>query len=191
MKICIVDSCDRTHDAKGFCRKHYNANARHGDPLACSKKPLEQRFWAKVDKSGECWEWTGCKSGTGYGSIGAGAPSKKTLSAHRLSYEMANGKTPDGLVIDHMCRNRGCVNPGHLQAVPQKQNSENRGVVHSSTGVRGVFWNKGVRKYEARVRHNRKLHNAGLHLTIAEAEAAVIALRNSLHTNNLADRMAS
>jgi hypothetical protein len=152
--------------------------------------PMAERFWAKVDKSGDCWEWTGSKSSNGYGNIGAGAPSKKVLSAHRLSYELANGTTPDGLVIDHKCHNRGCVNPDHLQAVPQKQNGENRGGLNTdnTSGVRGVFWNKGVRKFEARAGHNGKLHYAGIYSTRAEAEAAVIALRNRLHTNNLMDR---
>lgn len=152
---------------------------------------IQERFWAKVDKSGDCWTWTGSRSSTGYGNIGEGAPSKRVLSAHRLSYEMANGKAPKGLVIDHKCHNRACVNPDHLQAVPQKMNGENRAGLnaHNTSGVRGVFWNKMARKYEARAGHNGKLHYAGLYATKAEAEAAVVALRNSLHTNNLTDRI--
>lgn len=155
-------------------------------------KTLEERFWAKVDKSGECWIWTGSKSSNGYGNIGIGAPSKKNVSAHRLSYEMANGKTPEGLVIDHKCHQHACVNPDHLQAVPQKQNGENRcgPSIRSTSGARGVFWNKRARKFEARAGHNGKLHYAGIYPTRAEAEAAVIALRNSLYTNNLADQAA-
>jgi hypothetical protein len=160
--------------------------------MSTRQAPLADRFWAKVDKSGECWIWTGSKSSNGYGNIGAGAPSKKILSAHRLSYEMASGQTPEGLVIDHKCHQRACVRPDHLQAVPQKQNGENRGGLNSdnTSGARGVFWNKNARKFEARAGHNGKLHYAGIYPTRAEAEVAVIALRNTLHTNNLADRAA-
>jgi len=155
--------------------------------------PLEDRFWAKVDKSGDCWIWTGSKSGNGYGNIAIGSPSKKLVSAHRLSYEIANGRVAQGMVIDHKCHNKACVNPVHLQAVPQKLNGENRRGPNSdnTSGIRGVSWNKGARKYEARVGHNGKVHYAGLYPTKAEAAAALIALRNSLHTNNPADRSAA
>lgn len=158
-------------------------------------KNLEQRFWDKVNKSGECWEWTAFKGRNGYGQIGRGkdSPIKGTVLAHRLSYEMANGAIPEGAVIDHMCHNKGCVNPAHLQAVTQKQNSENQhGASRSTTtGVRGVFVHKTTGKFEAKVRHNGRLHHVGLFVALEDAEAAVIAKRNELFTNNLEDRIAS
>lgn len=80
------------------------------------------RFWDKVDKGGECWPWLGATNPNGYGSIWAPALGK-TVRAHRWSYEFHVGPIPDGMTIDHLCRNRGCVNPAHLEAVPFTENN--------------------------------------------------------------------
>ena len=89
-------------------------------------------FWAKIDKSGICWEWTGSKNNGGYGLFGL---NYKMRSAHRVSYEIKWGKIPDGLVINHMCRNRGCVNPDHLEVVTQKVNVQ-KGLAGFKTGLK-------------------------------------------------------
>jgi hypothetical protein len=106
---------------------------------------------------------------------------------------MANGPIPEGMVIDHMCHSRKCVRPSHLQVVTQKQNSENLSGprLASKTGIRGVSWSKVARKWTVFVRHNRRNHYGGVFVDIKEAEAAAIALRNELHTNNLQDRRAA
>ncbi len=80
------------------------------------------RFWSKVDKSGEgqgCWEWTAYKSPEGYGRSRLG---KKRL-AHRIAYELLVGPVPEGLQLDHLCRNRSCVNPAHLEPVTSRENT--------------------------------------------------------------------
>jgi hypothetical protein len=149
--------------------------------------PIEKRFWAKVDKSGDCWEWTRKVSPAGYGSIWHG---DRMQLAHRVSYEMTNGQIPSNLVIDHKCHNTKCVNPDHLQAVTQKQNLENKrgAFAKNRSGIRGVSWNKAARKWAAYVRHEGKTNYVGLFTDIKEAEVKVIAKRNELFTNNLVDR---
>lgn len=68
---------------------------------------------SSVTESG-CWEWTLRRTKSGYGQSSRGGHG---LQAHRLSYEAFVGPIPDGLQIDHLCRNRACVNPAHLEAV--------------------------------------------------------------------------
>lgn len=92
--------------------------------------PLAERFWPKVDQNGpwrpaplgRCWLWTGAKDPSGYGRVCRGGSGSAAL-AHRVPYELVRGPIPDGLPLDHLCRNTSCVKPDHLEAVPMKVNS--------------------------------------------------------------------
>jgi hypothetical protein len=81
----------------------------------------EPRFWDKVRHGGpaDCWEWMGAKNPHGYGRFWVG---RKCYQAHRVIYEGAVGTIPDGLVIDHLCRVRHCVNPSHMEPVTDLEN---------------------------------------------------------------------
>ena len=76
---------------------------------------VEDRLWQGVDASGDCWEWTRGKTAAGYGRIG-------NQYTHRLVWEFLVGPIPDGLEMDHLCRNVGCVNPDHLEPVTHAEN---------------------------------------------------------------------
>jgi len=89
------------------------------------KGSLADRFWSKVDYGAddECWPWTGASHSRGYGSA---YKDGRVTTAHRVAYELAVGPIPEGLEIDHLCRNKLCQNPAHLEAVTRAVNLARR-----------------------------------------------------------------
>jgi len=153
----------------------------------CSLK-IGDRFWSKVEKTETCWNWTASKSHDGYGRIGVG---KTVLYSHRVSYEMANGPIPEGLVLDHTCHVRACVRPSHLRAVTHQQNLENRqGATRGNltSGVRGVSFNRHKQKWEVSAMSAGKSHYGGQFTSLKDAELAAIELRLRVQTHNAVDR---
>ena len=190
-KTCSIPECEKRVQARGMCDVHYRRNRLYGDPSTHKRPGLirtrMERFWSKVDKTGDCWIWM---SGTrdGYGRFRDG---RKMLSAHRVAYEMENGEMKDGLVLDHTCHNPTCVKPAHLRPSTHKQNLENLGGLRSdsTSGFRGVYWDKQKSKWRASVGHNGRKHFAGFFTDIESANAAAIAKRLELFTHNDIDRM--
>lgn len=79
-----------------------------------------RRFWMKVQiEDSGCWRWTAAIDTTGYGRFKLG---DKIETAHRAAYLLFVGDVPDGLDLDHLCRNRWCCNPAHLEAVDRRTN---------------------------------------------------------------------
>lgn len=103
--------------------------------LARATPDAIERFWSKVDMSGDCWLWLGSPTPAGYGMFRIGY---SRTGAHRFSYEITHGRIPEGWVIDHLCRNPLCVRPDHLEAVSQRVNFQ-RGM-HPS----GIAYRTGI-----------------------------------------------
>ena len=109
-KKCSIKGCDQTARGRGWCLTHYRRWMRTGSPEGLT---LERRFFEHIAHQDErgCWIWDKPHPESGYGQFARG-------KAHRWSYEFFVGEIPKGLDLDHLCRNRACVNPWHLDPVP-------------------------------------------------------------------------
>lgn len=125
MKACSVTDCDKPSARGRMCSMHASRLYKTGTTDAPQPRPtLLERLMAKVERAVgplDCWEWTGFKNKLGYGRFYVDR-ANGIRQAHRVSYELHVGPIPDGLVIDHLCRNPGCVNPGHLEPVTNAEN---------------------------------------------------------------------
>lgn len=125
MKACSIDGCTRAAKARGWCGTHYAHWHTYGDPVPAQRPTTEERLLAGVTH-GEafngtpCWEWQGGRLPSGYGRLSVDNERRYT---HRLAWELFRGPIPDGLFIDHLCENKRCCNPEHLEPVPPAVNT--------------------------------------------------------------------
>lgn len=123
-RTCSIADCDKPAKTRGWCQTHYGRWSRYGDPNIYKRLrgyPEDVRFWSKVDADGDCWVWTCTLGDSGHGEFSLSV-TNQYYSAHRWAWEHLVGPIPDGLTLDHLCRNPPCVNPDHLQPVPGRVN---------------------------------------------------------------------
>lgn len=133
---------------------------------------LTHRFLVRVgdELPTGCIPWVGWIDRDGYGQMVA-EDNRGKIVAHRYAYTLYVGKIDANLYVDHLCRNRACVNPDHLRLATHKQNQENLPLARkgSTTGLRGVTYHKASGKYRVRVTSNKVTISAGLYNTPEEA----------------------
>ena len=121
---CAAPGCVRPATARGMCQAHYNRRAR-GTALDRPVRPRSAaaRLWVRVRWTPGCWLWTGKLLPNGYGNVSTGPKgATSSTTAHRAVYEAFVGPISEGLQLDHLCRNRRCVNPAHMEPVTAAEN---------------------------------------------------------------------
>jgi hypothetical protein len=128
MRTCDIEGCERKHYARGWCSPHYHQWRRTDDPISKARPSAIDRLMPRVvvvDRGHEtpCWEPDYVKNGAGYAQMGDMQGSGRSVEfCHRVTYRAFMGPIPDGMEIDHLCRNPPCCNPDHLEAVTHREN---------------------------------------------------------------------
>jgi HNH endonuclease len=131
-----------------ICKTPYR---KKNNVLACSRACSNQvRFWQYVEKTADCWIWHGAASKDGYGIfVEYGEHLEKIMwRTHRFAYVTLVGPIPDGLTLDHLCRNRSCIRPAHLEPVSNVENL-----------LRGNSWS-GINKRKTHCKHGHVFDEA-------------------------------
>jgi putative phage-type endonuclease len=132
---CKVSDCERRAKSRGWCNTHYERWRRHGDPLYVTPRSeinyhpnvrlAAERVLERIQENDAgCWVFMGAIGTGGYGRVGGdGGRGGGTRQAHRVVYESMRGRVPKGMDLDHLCRNRACCNPDHLEVVTRSENN--------------------------------------------------------------------
>lgn len=121
MKGCKHAGCPRPHSSHGFCSPHAAQWVRHGHTWEVGRgEPLELRIGRKVEAVGTCQVWRGNVMANGYGQI---SWNRRPWLVHRAVWTQLRGPIPAEMTIDHLCRNRACVNVDHMEVVTRGENS--------------------------------------------------------------------
>lgn len=191
-RTCTINGCVKQIKARGWCNAHYKQwqkGQEFSDPTA--KRPTPKRKRTKPSKPAEgelrerldtcterlpdgCLVWTGARNRDGYGRARSGG---KRVSVHRWVYEREHGPIEPGVLIDHACWNRACVEVTHLRPATRSENGSNRagpmGV--TATRIRNVYPHGGG--YRVRVMHHGERNDLGTFPTIEEARTVAEAGR--------------
>lgn len=184
VRLCSLASCSRPYYAKGYCNTHWRRARKYGDPgenwpIAKYSYTPEQALAEKVvPGDGGCLLWTGWLNNKGYGFISVGGGDDAEV--HRYVWEKENGPIPSGMVIDHRCHNRNCVNIDHLRLATARENMFHRqgATSRSKTGVRNVT--KKGNRFLVYINKDYTTHYIGSFKTLSEAKGAASKAREEL-----------
>lgn len=154
-KMCSERGCELPFHAKGMCYPHYTEFLKTRSDVRPYFTSPEEAFEARTERQGDCIVWKGATNGSGYGNIWV---TGQKMLTHRYAWERINGPIPEGLLVNHRCWNKTCVNDEHLELVTNGENMAYRPGAqrNSSTGERNVYWNKNNQCWEVKVQKNGK-----------------------------------
>lgn len=147
-----------------------------------------ERFMTKIQEQDHgyttpCMQWTAGTFNSGYGDFGMwlGDPPKVySVRAHKWLYEQLIGPVPQGMELDHKCRNKLCCNPDHLEPVTHRENSSRgtQGILKSgrTSRYRGVSWDNQMKRWITKIQLKRKQYNLGYYETEEEAHQAYLSV---------------
>lgn len=124
---CSFEACGRPLRRRGLCQAHLMRQMRYGTPAGknvLQGASLLDRVLRGLpaDRTPEgCWEWQRARNRAGYGIVST--PDGRTRVAHRAAFEVLVGAIAEGLDLDHLCRNKPCCNPAHLEPVTRAENN--------------------------------------------------------------------
>lgn len=173
-RTCAVHDCEKRVRSRGWCDRHYWRWRKYGSPTEVTiiYGDVEARFWPKVNKDGPtpahrldlgpCWLWTASLFPGGYGCFSL---DQKSVLAHRWAFERLVSSIPEDLTLDHLCREKRCVNPGHLEPVTAAENIRRAHAAKTHCAQGHPFdetntYRHGGRRYCRSCRKNRKRRRA-------------------------------
>lgn len=119
---CSIPDCTGPYYGRNLCNAHYLRFWRRRQLDRFPKPTVLQRFFSYVVITDGCWFWRGGMSGRRGQRYGTFNINSTGVMAHRFLYEQLVGPIPEGLTLDHLCRNTACVNPDHLEPVTNREN---------------------------------------------------------------------
>lgn len=190
MSTCVGPECGRPVAVKRYslCSGHYSQQwrgvelrplIRHSPRNATVAQLLEARA-VRCPETG-CLRWQGTHDSDGYGKVKREGANRRV---HQVVWTDSNGPVPEGMVIDHTCHTRDCVNIDHLRLLSNEYNLQNRSGAQSNskTGVRNVHLSPNGR-FRVCVKRLGKVYHGGTFDTIEDAEAKAVEMRMELFTH--------
>ena len=146
---------------------------------------MRQRFSKHVAKDASCWNWTGHRTTKGYGQFNVGGVPDY---AHRVSVRLDGRTIPDGMQVDHLCRNTSCVRPSHLDVVSHAENTRRRDVRRTGrSGVPGITWHEGRQRWRVYIESGQSRRRIGEFRDLTDAIEAQEEARADRRPHTIGD----